>query len=494
MSSAAEGRNRKLPYPGEADGADLQGSEDVVPYDEGLLERARIQWQFGDWRSLTNIDRSVLQHHPNRAKLSLLVAAGYFQIGGIEKARQFVRLAEDWGCDNKLLIKVVSAGVHNSLARAAALSGDYQCAFKHFESAIKLGASDTDIRLLSKARASEQLAQLGLVSSQTLVPEIERSNESARPVSFSGLSACQQSAVSFELFFSDEEVDRAHFVEEIWAVVGTHSEGRELPAVSWSSAVHRGKEYFFVHFSGDYIPAKIKEKNQFYESAFLNLLARLHQPGKLIVDGGANIGNHTVFFAGVIGANVVAFEPQAFNYEFLVANVCLNSLANNVDPRRIALGARPGRMSLVQALPDNYGSFTSDPDHVKRAKDESQNSVSYEVEVSTIDFELSCFESEISIIKLDLEGGELEALYGARGVIEKSKPVIAVECFTKHLYSDVKEFLSGFGYFVIDSANATPTFIFLTKNNPLHVETLSRYLEQSSVGKYSANTLFSQNN
>jgi hypothetical protein len=52
-----------------------------VPYDENLLERSRTQWQFGDWDSLAKIDREMLQHHPDRAKLALLATAGQLQTG-----------------------------------------------------------------------------------------------------------------------------------------------------------------------------------------------------------------------------------------------------------------------------------------------------------------------------------------------------------------------------------------------------------------------------
>ena len=51
----------------------------LVPYDETLLERARVQWQFGDWDSLAALDRVTLQHHPERGRLALLAAAGYLQ-------------------------------------------------------------------------------------------------------------------------------------------------------------------------------------------------------------------------------------------------------------------------------------------------------------------------------------------------------------------------------------------------------------------------------
>lgn len=72
-----------------------------VAYDEDLLERARTQWQFGDWESLANLQRDTLQHHPDRAKLALLAAAGQQQLGNTEQARQFTRLATQWGASKK---------------------------------------------------------------------------------------------------------------------------------------------------------------------------------------------------------------------------------------------------------------------------------------------------------------------------------------------------------------------------------------------------------
>jgi hypothetical protein len=53
--------------------------QSLVPYDENLLARSRTQWQFGDWESLAKLDRDALQHHPDRAKLALLAAAGHLQ-------------------------------------------------------------------------------------------------------------------------------------------------------------------------------------------------------------------------------------------------------------------------------------------------------------------------------------------------------------------------------------------------------------------------------
>ena len=140
----------------------LNHTDGLVPYDENLLEHARTQWQFGDWESLIKIERETLQHHPDRAKLALLAAAGHLQLGNNIVARQFTRLAQDWGCSKKLISQILIAGVHNSLGKAAAINGEGQRALQHFENAIAAGAPASELRLLTQARLGEQLEQLGL--------------------------------------------------------------------------------------------------------------------------------------------------------------------------------------------------------------------------------------------------------------------------------------------------------------------------------------------
>lgn len=147
-----------------------------VAYDENLLERARTQWQFGDWESLMKLDRETLQHHPDRAKLALLATAGHMQQGDIQVARQFIRLAQDWGCSKKLISQILIAGVHNSLGRAAAVNGERQRAMQHFENAIAAGSPLGEVRLLTQARLGEQLNQLGISNQSGLTnkPQINK--------------------------------------------------------------------------------------------------------------------------------------------------------------------------------------------------------------------------------------------------------------------------------------------------------------------------------
>jgi len=139
-------------------------SEDVswVAFDENLLERARTQWQFGDWESLASISRESLQHHPERARLEVLAAAGHSQCGNQDKLQQFIRIAQDWGCSRKLISQVLISGVQNSLGLASLFAGQTDRAKLFFEQSIQTGMLGADLKLLSSARVRQQRQLLGL--------------------------------------------------------------------------------------------------------------------------------------------------------------------------------------------------------------------------------------------------------------------------------------------------------------------------------------------
>ncbi len=139
----------------------------IAIYDESLYERTRTQWQFGDWNSLTRIEHQILQDHPERAKLALMVAAGHLQSDNATIARRFIKLAQDWGCSRKLVSQILVAGVHNSLGRAAAVANQQDRSYEHFEAAIAIGTPGTERKLLTQARVNEQYASLGLAVSRS---------------------------------------------------------------------------------------------------------------------------------------------------------------------------------------------------------------------------------------------------------------------------------------------------------------------------------------
>lgn len=139
-----------------------QGDVVPIPHNPYLLERARTQWQFGDWQALTQLAQQPLEHHPDRAMLALLAAAGFMQVGDMAQARHHLRQSEAWGQNAKLIRQVMISGVHNSLGRVSVLAGQPERAQRHFEGAIATGMPGSDTTLLGRARAGLQQEQLGV--------------------------------------------------------------------------------------------------------------------------------------------------------------------------------------------------------------------------------------------------------------------------------------------------------------------------------------------
>lgn len=138
------------------------------PYDEGLLDKAKTQWQRGDWDGLVLLKRDVLEYHPDRAKLALLVAAGHAQKGQYDEARQFTKLAQDWGCSKKLVAQILISGTQHSLGLALLSAGQEERAELHLQQALALGAPDGDVKWLSQVRAFPQLHKIESLTADSL--------------------------------------------------------------------------------------------------------------------------------------------------------------------------------------------------------------------------------------------------------------------------------------------------------------------------------------
>lgn len=137
----------------------------ATAYDQDLLDRARSHWRRGDWASLQELAAGEIEHHPDRARLALLAAAGHHAAGLRAPARLFAQMAAEWGCDRALIARVLIGGVHNTLGRAAVAAGRHRGrALRHFEQAVAAGAPGGASALAMQTRMENQLGQMGLAA------------------------------------------------------------------------------------------------------------------------------------------------------------------------------------------------------------------------------------------------------------------------------------------------------------------------------------------
>lgn len=123
---------------------------------DAVLARAREQWQQGDWQGLAQTPLESIEHHPQRARLALLLAAGHQQLGRIDAARRCATQALAWGCERRAVAQVLISGIHSTLARAAAIDDDAARSRRHLEAALSMAYPGQDVQALM---AQRQLAQ-----------------------------------------------------------------------------------------------------------------------------------------------------------------------------------------------------------------------------------------------------------------------------------------------------------------------------------------------
>ena len=161
-----------------------------------------------------------------------------------------------------------------------------------------------------------------------------------------------------------------------------------------------------------------------FEIALQKELASMVMPGDAVLDCGANVGAHACPLARRVGPDglVIAVEPVPFLADRLEANRRLNGLDNLMVVRAAvssAAGVRPFFAPAPDAWNQGAGSF-----HVNPTPEQSPISV----EMTTIDALVRQFGlSAVRLLKLDLEGHEVDALLGAREVLRSLRPHVVFE-------------------------------------------------------------------
>lgn len=387
-----------------------QNPSQIVPYDENLLERSRTQWQFGDWESLAQLSRDTLQHHPDRAKLALLAAAGLLQQGDADTARQFIRLAQDWGVSKKLISQILVAGVHNSLARAAAVGGQEQRALGHFENAIATGMPGGDTKLLLQARSDQQTRQLA--EGKRL---IMHSHETAQSTT-RGLNSDNK-------IVSDTRNKSVAAPQTI--KLETTGANILINGITLTEQSKKRWPYFL----------KIEE---IQISVFLTLVKEINPA--FFFDIGANVGFYTLIAQKYFPyLRCFSFEPTPDTYANLVQNLKANCRTGKVDAMQIALSSQHG---IVQ-----FGDFgdCSGKNAILSTSihDEKDIKKIFSVDMNTLDH---LYPNKIGriIVKIDTEGHEMDVLKGGLDFFAINEFVLQVETGHKDNSEELDKLIRSF--------------------------------------------------
>jgi FkbM family methyltransferase len=186
--------------------------------------------------------------------------------------------------------------------------------------------------------------------------------------------------------------------------------------------IRKVKDYYVLKFFGREYRLPI---NEFEMPVFFHKLGIEYLPQKVVdklegkdfIDGGAYIGDSAIVLQEYNPRRIYAFEPLSENYDLLLETIKLNNLSQIVVPIKKALGLRKESKHIVSL---KSGSFISDI---------FDQDVGQTIEVISIDEFVNEKDLEIGLIKLDVEGYELDTILGAEKTIKRFKPIMVVSLY-----------------------------------------------------------------
>ena len=161
-----------------------------------------------------------------------------------------------------------------------------------------------------------------------------------------------------------------------------------------------------------------------------------------IWDIGAHKGETTLKFAGDFPTALIrSFEPVSENY-YSLRNNC--SHLKNQSSHNIALGEENKKTKIFLQGASVIHYLRNDLN-----KPSAKDPKSEDIEVKTVDHVINDFKTaSIDLLKIDVEGFELDVLIGLKKIIKKSRPLLLIEIEKRHNRNYLKVFklLKNTGY------------------------------------------------
>lgn len=183
-------------------------------------------------------------------------------------------------------------------------------------------------------------------------------------------------------------------------------------------------------------------------------LYRMINENNIVIDIGTNVGEVLMNFAKLVGNGgaVYGFEPDTINYNRCVENLNLNNF-KNIYLEKLGLGHTKGKFKLIVNTPSNRGG-----NRIVSTINTDNNLE--EIDIITLDEYIENKQiHSINLIKIDVEGFELNVLKGAVNTLRKFKPILFIEVDNNNLReqgASAKElimFLENLNYSIINAEN-----------------------------------------
>lgn len=210
---------------------------------------------------------------------------------------------------------------------------------------------------------------------------------------------------------------------------------------------------------GDAIPQIIEQSGSFYELDVLerceHYVRHLQRPERrgVILDVGAYIGNHSVFFARFCPVDrVIAFEASKPAFDALTQTIRCNNLTH-VSAYNVAVGGRHDWGAVTVSDPRNLGA-----NRLERRSGDARDAV----RITPLDAFLESISATpitVSLMKIDVEGMESDVIEGAKRTLAHSRPVLCIEILDVAQMRKIIRALRGSSYLIREVSGAAPTYL-----------------------------------
>jgi len=161
-----------------------------------------------------------------------------------------------------------------------------------------------------------------------------------------------------------------------------------------------------------------------YEAITWKKIKSIIEPGDICVDVGAHIGTYTIPIARLVGSDglVVTIEPSPVK-EILSINVKMNGLEDRVIIVNKAAYSEKRVFDFYYNSSWTGGSFLTK----EQLKEPPPNLIKIKVEALSLDEilrEAEIINKQIKLIKIDVEGNEVDVLRGAQRTLKNTEYVI----------------------------------------------------------------------
>ena len=214
----------------------------------------------------------------------------------------------------------------------------------------------------------------------------------------------------------------------------------------------RNSLLYTPNYPMDIIQKIIVENSLYWDMQSLVVIDRYLPENPVICDVGANIGSHSVYWGVEKNAKkVYAFEPLPEVFAILQKNIELNNLQDVVVPYNMGLYNIETNASITSYMVQNIGATSFKADSNGRFKFNKLDSID--------------IPEKVDLLKINVQGAEVEVLWGAAALIMKNKPVITLTSFERRM--ECEQVLLRFNYKLAETIRPNENYVYIPHESAL---------------------------